>query len=222
MKILALAICNNFWNRLGCVSQSWQDAADRFSDEGHVLDFCVGTVQEQPAEIKARCMSIQQMHPSTHLINGITSKPSMLHEMYRTRLNTSYTHILFTDCDIIFPNDFGPQSIGCNDIYQVAERVDLNHIETSACIGGARAGADYSDINHSKTGMGWFQLIRREAFSYATRGYTWKHDGYDVFDWELNRDLSRIAPPRTVQCSPFFHLWHGDSGSTWKGTSEQY
>lgn len=157
------------------------------------------------------------MDPDVVCVEGKPSKAAIMRELLKDLGSNPPSHILFTDCDILYPEDFVPDLIDSKASYQVADRIDLTAEETMSFMRLGEIPAT-GTINPKKRGMGWFQFVRWDALSFVTRQYRWDYKGYDVFDWVLNRDLCVFGDPRILPCSPFVHLWHGDPGSTWKGT----
>lgn len=196
---------------------SWQRAADRFDG---ALSFSVACLEDDPPPFEAPpCVSLVPMARADAFRDGIPSKGAMLFRVLQKTMSRQ-DRFLFTDCDIVFPDDFSPQSIDPARPYQVASRIDLGREDTAAYMADGTLPRVVPVVNPSKYGMGWFQLVEFKAFVQAVRPKDWERPGFDVIDWTLNRDLEETHGSSLVRCSPFLHLWHGEPGSTWKGTSE--
>jgi hypothetical protein len=159
--------------------------------------------------------------------DGLESKPAMLKEMIHDMRRDPPAYVLFTDADIVPPPDLFESITSTSVVFWVSNRVDLDQVMTESFLrtGKLPSNEVLKSLQPTlkKKGMGWFQMVRWEALNVVSPLLDWTSPGYDKFDYSLWQKLSDRFGSSTVKTQrPFVHLWHGDPGSTWKGTEKEW
>jgi hypothetical protein len=222
MKIHALITCHKFARRLGACLPYWAKVHEELSE------FKMTVISPKPILHVDSPPFVSWMVVQEAIKPGCCeSKGIMLRRAIDSMRKSPPTHVLFTDADIIPPPGLAEALKKIHAPYAVADRVDLGQIMTELFLSNGSLPPTIAlrgmPRTPKKRGMGWFQLVKWEALSSITPATDWTRQGYDVLDWEMDRDLAaRYSRELVMTENPFIHLWHGNPGSTWKGTDKEW
>lgn len=227
MKVTAVMICHKFWNRFKACAPYWEEAAKNGPENWLKVKVCYPESRPAINTIPHGVFEYQRAMNAYPGGGKLESKPAMLRETINSMRRDPPTYVLFTDADIIPPHDLFEAITSQQTIFWVANRVDLNQVMTESFLrnGTLPSNQVLKSITpvEKKIGMGWFQMIRWEALNAILPSLDWYSPGYDKFDYSLWQEAKkRFGCSQIMTERPFVHLWHGDPGSTWKGTKKEW
>ena len=221
-SFLVATTCAQYWKRFSYCSKFWNEEAEKARKVGIKVTLCASHQEPVPEEHPVQGFNMVPYEaPERDIRKGMLLRSLM-------KFLPGHQKIIFTDADVVPPVDlFEMLAFFYDKDYIVADRIELNEEETDICLeSGALPGIPKDELTHrielKKRGMGWFQCVSVDVLNKIASKLPWSHEGYDLFDWVLNRDIvENFGEPYVIQ-QHFYHLWHGASSANWKGADRNW